>query len=180
MRFAGAVGFGFANAPITLADRATEAIAPKAQGSGRPSIAVLLFTPSAASHSRLQITEALPEDIVTQPTNRRWLFMIARGPTLRFGSYLDRPPEIGHQPRVRYCLSGEVTADGADRLRVMGEGAETLGETMLWRESFGIRMAGTHALQQEVVRRIASELDRRITDREIAQACLNNPNDLDA
>ena len=167
------------NPRITLADRAEEAAGQKDQAKGRPSIAVLPFKRSSGSPEQLAVSDALPDDIISELTNLRWLFVIARGSTFRFPSYEHSLADIGRELEVRYCLSGEVRAEG-DKLRFSVELAETVGETILWRGSFTTKIAGAHELRQEIVSRIASELDRRITDHEIAQARLKNPSSLDA
>ncbi|MEM6913054.1 MAG: winged helix-turn-helix domain-containing protein [Pseudomonadota bacterium] len=168
------------NARVTFAERAEEAGERKNEPSGRPSIAVLPFKPSVSLATNLQITEALPDDIISELTNLRWLFVIARGSTFRFPSHEHRLAEIRRQLQARYCLSGEVRPDEPDKVRISVELGETWGETILWCESFSIPIAGAQELRQEIVRRIASELDRRITDHEIAQARLKNSNSLDA
>ncbi|WOE75438.1 winged helix-turn-helix domain-containing tetratricopeptide repeat protein [Alterisphingorhabdus coralli] len=167
------------SARITLADRAEEAAGQKEQTRGRPSIAVLPFKQSSGSPEQVAVSDALPDDIISELTNLRWLFVIARGSTFRFPSYQHSLTEIGRELQVRYCLSGEVRDEG-DKLRITVELAETVGETILWRDSFTTKITGAHELRQEIVSRIASELDRRITDHEIAQARLKNPNSLDA
>ncbi|MEM1133661.1 MAG: winged helix-turn-helix domain-containing protein [Pseudomonadota bacterium] len=167
------------NPTVTFAERAEEAAGLKEQTKGRPSIAVLPFRQTSGSPEQIAVSDALPDDIISELTNLRWLFVIARGSTFRFPSYEHSLADIGRELQVRYCLSGEVRDEG-DKLRISVELAETIGETILWRDSFTTKVAGAHELRQEIVSRIASELDRRITDHEIAQARLKNPNSLDA
>lgn len=166
------------------ADCFAEAAAPEEAGcappdSGRPSIAVLPFRLVGMAGPHAGLAEALPDDIITSLTQLRWLFVIARGSTFRFPSYDFRLARVGRELQVRYCLSGTMEIIG-DRLHLSIELADTTSEAAIWRDRYETELRGAHELREEIVYRVASELDRRITDHEIRRARLKNPANLDA
>lgn len=146
---------------------------------GRPSIAVLPFRLVGVAGPHAALAEALPDDIITSLSQLRGLFVIARGSTFRFPSYDFRLATVGRELQVRYCLSGAMEIVG-DQLRLSVELGETAGETVVWRENFDTRIKGAHELREELVYRLACELDRRIAEHEIERARLRNPADFDA
>lgn len=152
---------------------------PSAIRIGRPSIAVLPFRLIGIAGPHTLLTEALPDDIITSLTQLRSLVVIARGSTFRFPSYDFRLAAVGQELRVRYCLSGTMEIIG-ERLHLSLELGETQGESVIWRESFETTLRRAHELREEIVYRVANELDRRITSHEIELARLANPDSIDA
>ena len=54
------------------------------------------------------ITDALPQDLITELSRLRWLFVIARGSSFRFRDQEPDFIEIGQRLGARYCVAGGV------------------------------------------------------------------------
>lgn len=144
----------------------------------RPSIAVLPFRLVGAADPRFAIADALPQDLITELSRMRWLFVIARASSFRFRSEdmdLDRiRAELG----VRYCLSGTVEILGAAMI-VSVELCDTHDKGIVWSEKFRAPVGGVHEIREEIVRAVNNALELQIPINEARRARLKAPNDLD-
>ena len=109
IRTAHGIGFRFVGAVRKPARviASDEARAPAAEPA-RPSIAVLPFRIVGAPHERAAIAEALPDDLITELSRLRWLFVIARASSFRFRGEDADIERVRAALNVRYCLSGAV------------------------------------------------------------------------
>jgi TolB-like protein len=146
--------------------------------SERPSIAVLPFRLVGTADPRLAIADALPQDLITELSRLRWLFVIARASSFRFRSEdmdLDR---IRSELNVRYCLSGTVEVQG-ENLIVSVELCDTQDKGIVWSEQFRSRIGGVHEIREEIVRAVNNALELQIPLNEARRARLRTPGNLD-
>src|SRR5436190_6956266 len=77
---------------------------PATEGAGeRPSIAVLPFDViGQGSLAVATLADALPQDLISQLSRLRWLFVIARGSSFRFRGQAAEPAKVRAALNVRY------------------------------------------------------------------------------
>jgi len=152
---------------------------PQLERASRPSIAVLPFR-LAGDHPRYAaFAQALPDELITELSRLRWLFVTARSSSFRLQLSDTDLIDIGRVLRVRYCLSG--TIDFSDqRLTVTVELVDTVDSGVVWADRFVGRIDDVHAMREEILSRVLTALDIRIPLHEAALARLAVPEDLDA
>jgi TolB-like protein len=166
-----------AGAPLTVAE-----VGPAAQQiepGCRPSLAVLPFR-LVGEHARYAaLATALPDELITELSRLRWLFVSARGSSFRLRVSDTDFSDIGRLLRVRYCLWG--TIEVADpRLVVTVELVDTLNGGIVWADRYSGRVDDVHALREQIRSQVLIALDIRIPIHEAALARLAMPDDLDA
>lgn len=145
----------------------------------RPSIAVLPFR-MVGDDARCQaLASALPDELITELSRLRWLFVTARGSSFRVHSENTEFREIGQLLGVRYCLWGTLEISDR-RLTVTVELVDTYDEGIVWAERFSGRIDDVHSIRQEIRAQVLIALDLQIPMHEAALARLAVPDDLDA
>jgi TolB-like protein len=145
----------------------------------RPSIAVLPFRRVGPSDPRSGIADALPQDLITELSRFRWLFVIARASAFRFrGEDVDLD-QVKAQLNVRYCLSGSVEFAGSAMI-VSVELCDMEDRGIVWSERFQASHGAVHEIREEIVRAIIGALELRIPLNEARRARLKQPDHLDA
>lgn len=159
-------GFRF-RAPVSVAAPAAaaapEPAAPDEPGhaQGAPSIAVLPFARIGDAEPHPGIEEALPHEVILALARLRWLFVIARGSSFRFGGPAHDLPEIGRTLGARYAVLGTVEVFGR-RITVGVELAETAGGAMIWGERYTGPIDDLPALRGAIVGGVCAALDVQI------------------
>lgn len=145
----------------------------------RPSIAVLPFRMVGESVRCKALASALPDELITELSRLRWLFVTARGSSFRVHTENAAFGEIGQLLGVRYCLWG--TIEISDRhLVVTVELVDTSDEGIVWADRFSGRIDDVHSIREDIRARALMALDLRIPMHEAALARLAVPDDLDA
>lgn len=85
---------------------------PEAPPAGRPSIAILPFKPLAIPPELAILGEAIPHEIIQALSRLRWLAVIARGSSFRFGQSDVDIEQVATALAVRYVLSGVIECHG--------------------------------------------------------------------
>lgn len=145
----------------------------------RPSLAVLPFR-MIGDHPRYQaLASALPDELITELSRLRWLFVTARGSSFRIGADNTAFGEIGRLLGVRYCLCGAVEVSDR-RLVVTVELIDSHDDGIVWADRLSGRVDDVHAFREEIRARVLMALDLHIPMHEAALARLAVPDDLDA
>ncbi|MBS0384505.1 MAG: winged helix-turn-helix domain-containing protein [Proteobacteria bacterium] len=145
----------------------------------RPTIAVLPFRLVGIAGPYATIADALPDELITQLSRLRWLFVIARGSSFRFRNPVAELARIRTALNVRYCLSGVVEVRGKT-LSVAVELADTHDSGVVWGEAFHIEVDGVHQVREEIVQAIINALELQIPLNEARHARWKAPEQLDA
>jgi TolB-like protein/DNA-binding winged helix-turn-helix (wHTH) protein len=145
----------------------------------RPSLAVLPFR-LVGDHVRYAaLASAIPDELITELSRLRWLFVTARGSSFRVRATNTAFSDIGRLLGVRYCLFGSLEA--SDRHLVVNvELVDTRDEGIVWAERFSGRIDDVHSIREEMRAGVLMALDLRIPMHEAALARLTVPDDLDA
>jgi TolB-like protein len=145
----------------------------------RPSIAVLPFR-LVGDHPRYAaFAHALPDELITELSRLRWLFVTARGSSFRLSASDAGLIDVGRVLHVRYCLWGAIEFSD-QRLAVTVELVDTLDGGIVLAERFTGHIDDVHTMREEILSRVLIALDIRIPIHEAARARLAVPEDLDA
>jgi len=88
--------------------------------SSRPSLGVLPFRLVGNGGKYAALAVALPDELITELSRLRWLFITARGSSFRLQAAGSDIREIGALLRVRYCLSRNRRSIGSEYCRRCG------------------------------------------------------------
>jgi TolB-like protein len=178
------LGFRFAGETETsLAASVTSAEpqAPAIESAGeRPSIAILPFAVEHQNSPALaHLADALPQDLISQLSRLRWLFVIARGSSFRFRGEGAEPAKVRAALNVRYVLSGMVEMAGG-RIALTVELTDARDGGVVWGDRFSDRIDAVHEIREQIVQAVTAALELQIPLHEARLARLSAPENLDA
>ncbi len=124
----------------------------------RPSIAVLPFTNLSNDAEQDFFVDGITDDLVTALSRIRQFFVIARNATLRYRRELPDVREIAATLGVRYVVEGSVRRD-AGRVRVSAQLLDGGTGNHVWAERFDRKLDDIFALQDEIAREIAGQIE---------------------
>ena len=153
--------------------------APVRQRASRPSLAVLPFRMVGDQVRYEALASALPDELITELSRLRWLFVTARGSSFRLRGADAGFSDIGRLLGVRYCLWGTLEVSDR-RLVVTVELVDAHDEGIVWADRYSGRIDDVHSMREEIRTRVLMALDLRIPMHEAALARLAVPEDLDA
>ena len=158
---AGAAGAWYAlwrpgSEPLTsaVAEAASEAALPLPD---KPSIAVLPFANLSEDPKQERLAGGLTEDVITDLSRFRELFVIARNST---EVYKGKPVDVRQVARelgVQYVLEGSLQIDG-DQVRVTAQLIDGTTGNHVWAERYDRPLDDVFAIQDEV-----TQTDRGVT-----------------
>lgn len=123
----------------------------------RPSIAVLPF--SSMSHDTEQefFVDGLTEDLITDLSRNRGLFVIARNSTFAYKGRSVDARQIARELGVRYLLEGSARR-AANRIRINVQLIDAAEGGHLWADRFDRDSADVFAVQDEITKHIVEAL----------------------
>lgn len=145
----------------------------------RPSIAVLPFDNLSNDPSQAVLCDAIAEDIITDLSRFRSLFVIARDSSFVFRNRPTDVRRIGAELGVRYLLEGSVRRV-ASKIRVTAQLIEAATGRQIWAERYDRETAGLFDLQDEVTRAIVGRLANRLQRADLEIARRKPPDSLEA
>ena len=134
-------GMAGAEAALTLPDK--------------PSIAVLPFVNMSGDPEQEYFSDGITEDIITELTRYRSLFVIARNSSFAYKGQAANVGKIGQELGVAYVVEGSVRRAGK-RVRVTVQLVETASGNHLWAENYDRNLEDIFAVQDELVREVAA------------------------
>jgi DNA-binding winged helix-turn-helix (wHTH) protein len=147
--------------------------------SSRPSLAVLPFRLIGDGGRYAALAVALPDELITELSRLRWLFITARASSFRLRASDTEFSEIGGLLRVRYCLWG--TVEVSDRTVVVAvELVDTADGGVVWAERFSGPIDDVHAMREDIRSRVLTALEIQIPVHEATLARLGTADNLDA
>lgn len=139
-------------------ERSPEPLATTMTLVDRPSIAVLPFTNMSGDTEHDFFVDGITEDLITALSRVRQFFVIARNATLRYKRELPDIREIAAKLGVRYVVEGSVRRD-AGRVRVSAQLLDAGTGNHVWAERFDRRLDDIFAIQDDVAREIAGQIE---------------------
>jgi len=145
----------------------------------KPSIAILPFTNISGDPEQEYFADGITEDIITELSRFRSLFVIARNSSFTFKGRAANVQDIGRDLAVRYIVEGSVRRVGK-RVRVSAQLIETATGRHLWADRYDRELKDIFALQDEVTRTIAAAVEPELGNVERERLRLKPPGDLNA
>jgi adenylate cyclase len=144
-----------------------------------PSIAVLPFANMSGDAAHDHIADGLSEDLTTELSRLRWLFVIARNSTFTFRGRAVDVRQVARELGVRYVLEGSVRVAGS-RMRVTGQLVDAETGKHLWAERYDRDLTDLFAVQDEITGHVVAAIEPHLYDAESLRAARRAPGSLDA
>jgi len=135
----------------------------------RPSIAVLPFTNMSEDTARDYFADGITEDIITELSRFRWLFVIARNSTFTYKGRAVDVKQVGRELGVRYVLEGSVRLI-ADRVRITAQLIDATTGAHLWADRFDGRLTDVFDLQDRVTTSVVGAIAPKLEQAETEHA----------
>ena len=145
----------------------------------KPSIAVLPFQSMSGDPEQDYFSDGITEDIITELSRFRTLFVIARYSSFAFRGQNVDVAEIGRKLGVRYLVEGSVRK-AAGRVRVTAELVDAATGHHLWAERYDRDLEDIFAVQDEITQTIVSTLPGRLEDADRGRAERERPANMSA
>lgn len=144
-----------------------------------PSIAVLPFVNMSGDPAHDHIADGLTEDIITELSRLRWLFVIARNSSFTYRGRAVDVRQVARELGVRYVLEGSVRVAGA-RMRVTGQLVDAETGKHIWAERYDRELTDLFAVQDEITGHVVAAIEPHLYDAESLRAARRAPGSLDA
>ena len=130
------------------------------KASDKPSIAVLPFANMSGDPEQQYFSDGITEDIITELSRFRSLFVIARNSSFQYRTGVD-VKEVARALGVQYVVEGSVRRLGG-RIRVTAQLVEAVTGNHLWAERYDRDMEDLFTVQDEVTQSIAVTTEGRM------------------
>ena len=127
----------------------------------KPSIAVLPFQNMSGDPEQQYFADGLVEDMITEFSRFRSLFVIARNSSFAFRGEPIDIAEVGRRLGVQYVLEGSIRRAG-NRVRITVQLIDAQNGAHLWAERYDRELEDIFAVQDEVVRTVVSTVAGRV------------------
>ncbi len=145
----------------------------------RPSVAVLPFANMSGDPEQEYFSDGVTEDIITELSKFRSLFVIARNSSFAFkGQSLDAR-KIGQKLGVRYVVEGSVRRAG-NRIRITAQLIDAGEDKHVWAQRYDRELEDIFAVQDEVTHAIVTAIEPQLVLSERKRALRKPPESLDA
>ena len=145
----------------------------------RPTIAVLPFANMSGDPEQEFFADGLTEDILTELSRRRELFVISRTSTFVYKGQAANLREVAQKLGARYLVEGSVRKAG-DRLRVTVQLIDTASDAHIWAERYDRKLDDVFAIQDEITSAIVATLPGRLEAAQQDQLARMKPSSLAA
>jgi adenylate cyclase len=140
----------------------------------RPSIAVLPFTNMSGGADQGHIADGIVEDITTELSRFRELFVIARNSSFHYKGRVVDIRTVGRELGVRYVLEGSIRRD-RDRLRITAQLVDAATGAHRWAERYDRDVRDIFAVQEDVAQTVAPLLAAHVSKAEAERTLLKPP-----
>ena len=127
----------------------------------KPSIAVLPFANMSGDAEQEFFADGLTEDILTELSRRRELFVISRTSSFVYKGQAVNMREVAQKLGARYLVEGSVRKAG-DRLRITVQLIDTATDAHIWAERYDRKLDDIFAVQDEITSAIVATLPGRL------------------
>lgn len=134
---------------------------PAAGAVVKPTVAVLPFANMSGDPEQEFFVDGLTEDILTELSRRRELFVISRTSTFVYKDRAANLREVAQKLGARYLVEGSVRKVG-DRLRVTVQLIDTASDAHIWAERYDRKLDDVFAIQDEITSSIVATLPGRL------------------
>ena len=152
---------------------------PSSTPAPRLSIVVLPFANLSGDPEQDYFVDGITESLTTDLSRINGSFVIARNTAFTFKGKPIDVKRLGRELNVRYVLEGSVQR-GGNRLRVNVQLIDAETGNHLWAERFDKPVADLFDMQDEIVSRLAHQLEAKLTEEEARRSeRYSHPNSMD-
>ena len=155
--------------PIRVYALARADATPGKPGPPHLSIVVLPFTNIGGDPEQDYFVDGVTESLTTDLSRIAGSFVIARNTAFTYKGKPNDVKQIGRELNVRYVLEGSVQR-GGNRMRVNVQLIDAETSNHLWAERFDKPLADLFDMQDEIVARLARQLDAELVAAEARRA----------
>jgi adenylate cyclase len=174
---------GAAPDPVPMPrDRAAETAATADFGLAlpdKPSLAVLPFQNMSGDPEQEYFADGMVEDIITELSRFRALFVIARTSTFTYKGRAVDVRQIARELGVRYVLEGSVRK-ARNNVRVTAQLIDAISGAHLWAERYDRASSDIFAMQDEITASVAAVIEPTLAQAEGQRVLRKPPDRLDA
>jgi TolB-like protein len=145
----------------------------------KPSIAVLPFDNLSGDPSQEYFSDGVAEDIITELSRSRALFVIARNSSFTYKGRLVDVKQVAHELGVRYVLEGSLRRDG-ERVRLSAQLIDAETGNHVWAERYDRDLTDVFAVQDEITQAVAGAITPAISQAERRRSLQKAPENLGA
>jgi TolB-like protein/Flp pilus assembly protein TadD len=145
----------------------------------KPSIAVLPFDNMSGDPEQEYFSDGITEDIITNLSRIRWLFVIARNSSFVFKGRAVDVRQVSKELGVRYVLEGSVRK-AANKVRISAQLIDAQSSAHLWAERYDRDLTDIFAVQDEITENVAGAIEPAILAAEGIRARSRSEDDIDA
>ena len=138
------------------------------------SVAVLPLDNLSGDPEQEYFAEGMADTLITELSKISALKVISRTSTMRYKKTEKSIPEIGRELQVDAVVEGSVMRAG-DRVRITAQLIDARTDKHLWAESYERDLRDVLALQADVARAIAGEIQIKLTAQEQARLAGTRP-----
>lgn len=145
----------------------------------KPSIAVLPFDNMSSDPEQEFFSDGITEDIITELSRERDLFVIARNSTFAYkGKSLD-VGQVARELGVKFILEGSVRKAGS-RIRLNAQLIDAQNNSHVWAERYDRAMEDVFEVQDDLTQTISNTLLQKFRDTETERALRHTPQNIAA
>ena len=144
-----------------------------------PSIAVLPFINMSGDPQQEYFADGITEDIITELSRMRRLFVIARNSTFTYKGRSVDPKQVATELGVRYVLQGSVRHT-TERVRITAQLINTETGAHLWADRFDGALADIFDLQDQLAASTIGAIAPKLEQAEIERAQRKHTDNLNA
>ena len=178
-------GYRFVGPAVTV--KPADAIAVEAASTAdpgltlpeRPSLAVLPFQNMSGDPEQEYFADGMVEDITTELSRFRELFIIARTSTFAYKGKAVDVRQIARELGVRYVLEGSVR-QSPNNVRVTAQLIDAISGAHLWAKRYDRAASDIFAMQDEITASVAAVIEPTLAHAERQRALRKPPDRLDA
>ena len=143
----------------------------------KPSIAVLPFVNLSNDQAQEYFSDGITEDIITDLTRFRSLFVIARNSSFHYKGKSPKVQDVGRELGVEYVVEGSVRKAG-NRVRITAQVVEAATGNHIWADRYDRELDDIFAVQDEVTGMIVSSLAGHLEKIDRVRVARKNNQDL--
>ncbi|UCD79161.1 MAG: tetratricopeptide repeat protein [Desulfobacterales bacterium] len=144
-----------------------------------PSIAVLAFDNLSGDPEKEYFSDGITEEIITALSRTPKIFVIARNSTFTYKGKPVKVQQVAEELGVRYVLEGSVRMAG-DKVRITAQLIDAITGRHLWAERYDRKLEDIFSIQDEITKKIITELQVKLTAGEQARILARGTDNLDA
>ena len=144
-----------------------------------PSIAALPFLNLSGDPEQEYFADGVVEDIITELSRIRWLFVIARNSSFTYKGRAVDVKQVGRELGVRYVLEGSMRK-AANRVRITGQLIDASTGAHLWADRFEGTLNDIFELQDQITESVVGAIAPQLERAEIERAKRKPTESLDA